>query len=950
MKFAVLDFETTGNQPADEIIQVGLVIIDDQLNIQNRYNSFVKPTLPVPPFITRLTGIEDSMLQNAPLLEDVLTEMIPLLEGTVLVGHHVAFDLGFLQRALEDNGYLPYTGKFLDTIDFVRMLYPMLTSYQLGSVSQALGIPLERPHQADCDAEATAAIWLRCIDKLNQLPLLTIQRLAEITEPLADDLFWFLHSVQQEKERQPLIEEDGFQYYRQFAFQASEWYDEEPARHQLDSNPFENVTFDEFYAEVKAQLKQQFERYEDRSAQEQMLTEVLESFEEEKHLLIEAGTGTGKSLGYLIPALYYGIRNDQKVIVSTHTINLQEQLRQRDIPLLKSIIPTEFRASVLKGRNHYLCLRKFEAKINLKDYSLLRDEILAAAQMIVWLGETESGDEEELHLGPKGNEFWVSVSSDADSCLNRACPWFKRCFYHRARHEANISDMIITNHSMLMTDVKADRRLLPSYDHLVIDEAHHLEEVASNHLGIHLQYFSIVHTLSRLLKDSRTGLLPLLSLTLARSADEKAEGRAVSVEELYPRLIAIKEHWDTLSELLYELLSDSSDKSTDTGQLVFRIRPDRLPDRWPAIRTTEKNINMELGAVIQPLEQLLLELKDEMDDYEQQSLLTDLSGLIKELTHHRESLRFFVNAERSDHVYWLEANSTYRSKSLQMYVVPADVSPQLREYFFDAKKSAILTSATLTVGKTFKYVSEQVGLAAAEENGKLRTVQLPSPFQYREQALVCIPRDFPSVRGADGGEQFMSTLVESLRDVALTMRGRTLVLFTSYRMLKQAYEPLKDQLTTHDIQVLGQGIDSGNRTKLTRLFQESKAAILLGTSSYWEGVDIPGDALSCLAIVRLPFQPPNHPLVEAKSELLEQQKLNPFMKLSVPQAVIRFKQGFGRLVRTSKDRGIVIIYDTRVIDTFYGKHFLYSLPGPKIEHMKLQHMVPRMKEWLERDS
>lgn len=242
---------------------------------------------------------------------------------------------------------------------------------------------------------------------------------------------------------------------------------------------------------------------------------------------------------------------------------------------------------------------------------------------------------------------------------------------------------------------------------------------------------------------------------------------------------------------------------------------------------------------------------------------------------------------------------------------------------------------------------EQLGLQEAADNNRLLTSMLPSPFNYREQALLVIPRDFPSLKGSVGDAHFVQMLVQSLAEAAIATRGRMMVLFTSYKMLRQVYDPLKEALAGNDISLLGQGVDSGNRSKLTRRFQDAKAAVLLGTSSFWEGVDIPGEALTCLAIVRLPFQPPNHPLLEAKSELLVEQKK------SVHEAVCSagghpIQAGFGRLVRTGKDRGIVIVYDTRVIEAYYGKYFLYSLPGPKMEHMLTEQMVPRISEWLDR--
>ncbi|MFD2612057.1 ATP-dependent DNA helicase DinG [Paenibacillus gansuensis] len=948
MKFAVLDFETTGSGAYDEIIQVGLVVIEDKV-ITRKYASFVKPTVEIPAFITQLTGITEEDVKDAPPIDDVLLEMIPLLDDAVLVAHHAPFDVGFLQRALEHAGYLPFAGRVLDTLDFLRILFPLLPSLQLSMVCREMGIQHDRPHQADSDAEVTGEVWIRCMDKLSDLSLLTLQRLSALFADEGTDFAWFIHEQRTHKELSTSFDEQAGKYYRQFEMNVEEWPDENGPREDSGEDALNHVPFDQFYIELKQKLQGGLKNYEDRSSQEQMISEVHDSLESDKHLLIEAGTGTGKSLGYLIPSLYYGIRRGKKVIVSTHTINLQEQLRERDLPLLENIFPVEFKASVLKGRSHYLCLRKFEHKINSGDFESPKEDLMTAAQMIVWLSQTKHGDEEEIHFGNKGAEFWQTVQSDADSCLNRACPWFRRCFYHRARHEANLSDVVITNHSLLFTDVKADHRILPSYDHLVVDEAHHFEEVAGKHLGMNVGYFTIVNLLLQLLKDSRSGQVPHLRQMIQLSGQEKSTEWVDLVDAVIPKLIEAKEHWDKLTELLYAIMAGNTSQDAsqgETGQLVLRIKKDHLPEEWDTLASIEDNLYLELNDSVRKLEKLVSELKeDEESDLYQPAV--DLTGTLRDLAAAKDNIRSFMKLSEPDHVYWLEANSYYKSKSLQLMAVPADVSSQLRERFFEPKHSVIMTSATLSVDKSFQYASEQLGLDAMAATDKVRTKLLASPFNYRKQALVCIPRDFPGVRGPGGEAKFIETLGGSLKEVALETKGRMLVLFTSYRMLKQVHQALKDELAGHGIQVLGQGIDSGNRSKLTRMFQDSPAAILLGTSSFWEGVDIPGQALSCLVIVRLPFQPPNHPLVEAKSEILQKQNKNPFMKLSVPQAVIRFKQGFGRLVRTASDKGIVIIYDTRVLDTYYGKHFLYSLPGPKIEHMSLKQLVPRIRTWQE---
>jgi ATP-dependent DNA helicase DinG len=946
MKFAVLDLETTGNHSnEDDIIQIGIVLLDDECGVTGSYTSYVRPRVPVPAFITELTGITDEDVREAPEPEDVLLEVIPLLSDAVLVAHNAGFDVSFLNQALDRCGYMPFTGRVLDTLQLLRILYPTQPSYQLGAVSEVFGIEHERHHQADSDAMATALLFKACMDKLRNLPLLTLERLASQLGD-GDDLGWIVHDALQRRQRLAAADPDGYRYYRQFALKVGEWTDEEPPRHDdpESAERLRELDFEMFLEETLARLKEHVPGYEPRESQVRMFREVYDALESGRHLMIEAGTGTGKSLGYLIPALFYGIRQDEKIVVSTHTINLQEQIRERDVPLLAKVLPLPFKASVFKGRGNYLCLRKFESKIAARDYTAPADDRLTTAQMLVWLGETEHGDQEELNFGGRGAEYWHTVASDADSCLNRSCPWFKHCFYHRAKQEAVHADLVITNHSLLFTDIRAEYRLLPAYDHLIVDEAHHLDDAAGKHLGMQLSYNSGMHPLTRLCKDARTGLIFQLKQKIASTGHVRAESWTETIEKAVPVFGELRIHWDELFELLYRLAQPEPD--ADGGQGVMRLKTDKPPAEWEAVRTAEANVFASLNEIIRTFEKLLAELKEHCDDAEVEAVAVDTAGRVKDLARVRDDLHGFVKLDEGGTVYWLEANAFYKSRSVHLYAVPADVSGLLKQYFFDAKRSVILTSATLSVHKSFEYATEQLGLSGFEADGRLATVQLPSPFNYRDQALVVIPRNLPPIKGASADPAFLAALVESLADVARETSGRMLVLFTSYRMLKQVYEPLKERLAEAGIAVIGQGIDGGGRTKLVRRFRQQQASVLLGTSSFWEGVDLPGDALTCLAIVRLPFTPPNHPLLEAKSEQLAAEKKNPFMKLSIPQAVIRFKQGFGRLVRTAKDKGIVILYDTRVIDTSYGKYFLYSLPGPKIETMHIEQIVPRIREWL----
>lgn len=947
MKFAVIDFETTGPGTDDEIIQVGLVIINNR-TITDRYTSLVNPRIGIPSSITGLTGITDEMVEDAPELSDVMAKLYPLIHDCVLVGHNIAFDFGFLQRGLAKSGYFPFGGRVLDTIDLLKALFPSINSYQLTLACQWFDIEHERPHQADSDAEVTAIILQRCLDRMDELPLITIQRLHLLLEQqIGNDIGWFLSEIRNKRELQVSEDPNLDRYYRGFALGVTDWRDEDDSKNEEPRILPEK--FEEFYADLKSTMKESLNHYEEREAQETMIEEIQSALNDGHHLMIEAGTGTGKSIGYLIPALYYGIKNDHKIVVSTHTINLQEQLRTRDVPLLSEIFPVPFEAAVFKGRSHYLCLRKFEGRVSTLDLDSSKEDAMTASQMTVWLNETETGDDEELNLTGRGLNFWHSVASDADSCLNRKCPWFRKCFYHRARNSANQADLVITNHSMLFTDIKADHRILPGYNHLIIDESHHLEEVASKHLGTELYYFSLVGALQWLFKDIRTGQLPLLRNKLANiSGDDRAAAWCETIELLYPKLMSIKEQWDTFCDQMYDLVSTGTKDAAqqDTGQYVLRIKSESLPANWSNLSQMSDDLQEDLGDLLKALDKLMNKIKDYQDEYDLQAFLTDFNGYVKEIAQCRDNMKIFMEMKDNSFVYWIEGGLNNKKSSILLSCVPIDVSKLMQEYVFDKKASVVMTSATLSVDKSFQYTASQLGFNEENDEDKLRTVMLPSPFKYREQALVCVPRDFPGIKGSSGDVLFIDKLIGSLYEVALATRGRLLVLFTSNKMLRQVHGELRERLKPHGIGVLGQGVDSGNRSKLTRLFQEGKSSVLLGTSSFWEGVDIPGNALTCLAIVRLPFQPPSHPLVEAKCENLKKQNKNAFMKFSVPQAVIRFKQGFGRLIRSSRDKGVVIIYDTRVIETRYGRNFLYSLPGPKIESMYTSQIVPSIQQWM----
>lgn len=932
-KFLVVDFETTGNKPkdGDRIIQIGAVLIE-QGEIATQFSTLINPGVPIPPFIQQLTQINDEMVKDAPTIEEIMPQLLPLLEGAVFVAHNVFFDLSFLQFALADCGYLPFSGSLIDTVELSRLLLPNQAGYKLSELSTELDVEHESPHQADSDALATAHIFLTLLDKLNRLPLLVIQRLAELTKSFSSDISGLIRHIEQQRILQGNIEGDAHQdleMYRQLAIRLRAGL-EKPDHVDL-TEPFAG-----FIHMLHEQLPKEMPEFELRPAQREMMMQIYDAFSNSKHLVVEAGTGTGKSLGYLVPAMYWAKESGEKVVISTHTIQLQEQLFSRDLPLMETFFESGVQTSLLKGRNNYLCLRKYES--SLFEASENYDLQLSKGQILTWLTETETGDVEEVNLPSGGQHYWRQVQSDANSCLNNQCPWFSRCYYYSARRKAQDADVIITNHSLLFTDMKADQRILPSYRYAIIDEAHQFEDVASHHLGRTLHSAQMEGLFSELISEKGIGLLERLQRECS-PLPLWEDGMAEDYNQALPFITEARDYTRELFNLLYTYGIRTAKEGLEAGRRVQRYLPGGFTD---SILQAANYCQEWLSSIQKSIEKLYTRIQEDKEiGMSLRGLAIDMQGMMKEVGKFKQLIHQLLLEPEEGSVYWMEMDTRSNRRLVFLNMVPIDVAPLLQEQFFAPKESVVLTSATLSVNQSFAYALDRIGL----ESDDVSTIQHPSPFDYRKQTFLCVPSDIPSLKSGEEGA-FILQLTDSLAELARVTDGRMLVLFTSYQMLRQVHEPLREKLSAEGFTVLGHGADSSSRSKLTKLFKNTPKSILLGTSSFWEGVDIPGEALSCLAIVRLPFWPPNHPVVEARSEQIKERKGNPFMELSVPQAVIRFKQGFGRLVRTQRDKGIVIVFDKRIVESRYGKYFLNSLPDTPMYLRPMKELLPLIAKWL----
>ncbi len=934
-RYVVIDVETTGNKPyEDKIIQVGAVLIENN-EIKDTYSSLVYTDYLIPEFIQELTRINNQMLKSAPTIDEVMLQLLPLLENSIFVAHNASFDYEFIQLALEEAGYMSFSGLIIDTLQLSKILLPMSQSYKLEIITDELEIMHDNPHNAIDDAKATAILFIKLLDILKDMPLIYLQKLNEIFKKNNQDLSFVLEEFIKEKLNNYETNEDiNFITHSQIVL-----------KKEIEETITEDIAIDqtqvESMFEINGLLTEKFPDFELRQAQKEMSKEIWNAFLDNIHLMVEAGTGTGKTLAYLIPAIYWSKEQGEKVVISTHTINLQEQLFNKDIPLLKEILPFGFSATILKGRNNYICLRKFEIKLlQFNSIDLSNENLVDITQILTWLTLTNTGDVEEINLSLSGRNLWNELRSDADSCLNRLCPWFKLCYYHRVKQKAQMADIIITNHSLLLTNYKTEHRILPAYNRLIIDEAHQFEGVALKHLGYELNQNQFNYFLLKYYKDAKNGFLISVVNELLSSKNPDQINIANNIKnEMIPLITQINDEAQSYFDLISDYVNLTVKKS-DINRKTLRI-VDKIvkTNEWEKILGVANNVQIKLTEWLNQMENINQQMNSVGID---ENLYADFSGYIKDLKKIIFVFSEWNKANDSNMVYWIE--SVLRGKKIisYLYAVPIEIGPLIRNSLIDKLDSVIMTSATLSVNDSFSYASKDFGFDSDDE--ELRKILLPSPFNYKEQAMVYVPNDVPYIQDVSE-DKYIEHIARNIADLTLIMDGRTLVLFTSHTMLQKTYRLLKDILASNQIKVLGHGIDSSSRSKLTKNFISNSKTILLGTNSFWEGVDIPGDNLSALVIVRLPFTPPNNPVHEAKEEKLKANQKNSFMELSVPQAVIRFKQGFGRLIRTQKDRGVVVIFDRRIVESRYGKIFINSLPPVNIKYQSFSKILKNIESW-----
>lgn len=685
-------------------------------------------------------------------------------------------------------------------------------------------------------------------------------------------------------------------------------------------------------------ISKHLKNYENRPQQFAMIEAVCQAFNEDKVAIIEAGTGTGKTMAYLLPAIHWALQNKEKVVISTNTINLQEQLIKKDIPLLQKALDQPFEAVLVKGRGNYVCLRKIDELKSEFDLHAEEEEREELLHLIKWAESSKDGSKADLAYLPK-NELWEKIASESDTCIRSKCAHFRECFVNKARRKAAHAHILVVNHHLLFADLAlrhqigttADAAVLPPYHRIIFDEAHHIEDVATNYFGSRITRAGILRMLGRLHREKKgipKGYLyglrnKLLRVRRSIAPDLYEKIRSQLHETLIPGVIASVDKTREIMEFLFEVIRSQYD--VDKSELKIRLLPDvserllsqqGLADLFEEYIQSLKILSQDIMKLLQQIGQVEKETKEDWS-----SITIEIKAQAERILAAAETIREVLFEHDDDNIRWIEVRALPRGGHIVRFQSsPLDISGIMKEAVYDTFGTVVMTSATLTVDNKFDFLARRIGLDKLEPDRKIELI-LPAPFDYEKQVIMGIPLDMPDPRHPDFARE-----IEKVIFKALTIsEGRAFVLFTSYGLLNMIYNKLSDSLNILGITAIKQG--SENRHEILRRFRKDKTSVLFATDSFWEGVDVEGEALESVIITKLPFKVPNEPIVEARYEAIERSGGNAFMDYAVPIAVLKFKQGFGRLIRRKTDRGSVIIFDSRVVKKNYGKRFLRSLPA-----------------------
>lgn len=917
--YAIVDIETTGHSPAkgDRMIQFAVVFVRDW-KIQTTYSTFIQPGKKIPLFIQDLTNISDEDVKNAPIFEEVAGDIFDMLQDCVFVAHNTNFDLSFVQAEFKRIGFPLWKGKKMDTVELSRLLFPTSFSYKLQDITLERGIQLTNAHRADDDAYATAELFIECMKEIEKLPIQTIEHIHKRSFQLKHDISSLFFEALQKKRIMSKVED--LDIYKGIAL----------LKKQLQPDPVESLTY---YPETKNQKRLMFSEglqdFKERQGQFQMMDAIWQTFQAKNEIAIEASTGIGKTLSYLIPSYFHAKQQGKKVLISTYTSHLMEQLHEVEVPKLEAIVESKVNVAILKGARHYLDLHRFEELLRAEDESY--DDTFAICQILVWLARTQTGDMGELNVSSGGQFFLDKVRKNAFSIKSSEINVHD--FHSYALAQSQKADILITNHAMLFTDKHRLEPLLTNQiTSFVIDEAHQFVQAANARDERIFSYTQWKYVFGQLGTRDQDQLTSSFARVLER--------QGVEVNSTFEELDRMYTHCsDKFDEAVLSLVQNVSRKKTAKSHSKQTILLEELDLDFDVLNEVYHYLQRWLTLAENLLDRISTSQLEA--SHSEKLIVAEWQYWLNEMKIKTGEWVDIFLSSLSEHSVWIELDRRSVPGSLHVYKKPIDSTRAVNEIFDEwrGKAGIIWTSGTLSVPGNSRFIVNQLGLP---EDVQIKTYSASRDFY--QGANLFIVDDMPDIQHVSQSD-FIEAVADAVIQTVLVTEGRCFVLFTSQEMLRKTVDLIQDTNLLEGYMLFAQGMTSGSRMKLLKSFQRFRKSVLFGTNSFWEGVDVPGDALSAVIMVRLPFSSPEEPVFKTQAERLTKQGINSFTSFALPEAILRFRQGFGRLIRSSTDRGVFIVLDRRIESKSYGKEFIRALPDIPMKKVSLEDMVLDLEHW-----
>ncbi|MER1956349.1 MAG: ATP-dependent DNA helicase DinG [Solibacillus sp.] len=917
-KYAIVDIETTGHSPAngDRMIQIAIVIMQDW-QVVKTYTKFIHPGKKIPLFIQDLTNITDDDVKDALPFEAYADYIYELLQDTVFVAHNTDFDLAFLQAEFTRAGLSKWHGKKMDTVELAKILFPMSLSYKLGDLASDLKIPLESAHRADDDALATAYLLKSCWEELLTLPLVTLEQLHKRSFRLRSNLAQLFFDALVLKRSKVSIDIDHV-FFNKLAIRKMA---------PTPKNGDEIVPYPQTTDDKLLLLQKAIPNFEVRPQQFKMMDSIYEKLNAKEEHVIEASTGIGKTLGYLVPAIFYAKQTNQKIGISTYTSHLLDQLLQNEIPVLEQMLGQTIKVALLKGMNHYVDLEKFEKQLKSLDESY--DETFTILQTLIWVAKTESGDLNELNVSGGGQLLLDKIRKTA--LPKTTMPLYD--FYSRAIQNSRQADIVVTNHAMLLSDLVRHEQIFNSFGGFIIDEAHQFIQAAINQDEKIFSYTNWKYLFGQIGNYEDEGLY----YKLCKVAYKKHITNQQTLKQVEKRFKQMVQGFDEAIALLYNDVKKHPKNALKQQKMSLFLTELALPQE--AFEKVASLVQQWLDAAKSLHAQFLHDVNELAPEHHY--LLEQWQYWMDEFTIKLSEWDDVFLRHEDHYSCWLELDKRSLPGSIQLFKKPVDVTEMIGKLFapIREKNAVIWTSGTLTVPNNERFITNQLGIDAS-----IAIEKLQADPSYYAGAQVYIVEDMPDIQTVSQSD-YIEEVANAITHAVRMTEGRSFVLFTSQEMLRQTVDLINESELLSEYMLFAQGVTGGSRMRLLKSFQKFNHSVLFGTNSFWEGVDVPGDGLATVIVVRLPFSAPEEPSFKARSEHLQKQGMNAFAELALPEAVLRFKQGFGRLIRSSQDRGAFIVLDRRIETKSYGEQFIESLPPISIQKLPLHSMVQQLGNW-----